>query len=257
MPLTGGPQPVTVQAMSSQPSLRMGHWIETERLVICPSCRTRLPFRRRDEIWIEVPIEGEWIAAYRIVVRRRRPLVAEVRLFPSPSDPNVPGSWSGAREGVPPGGVPGKALRALRLKDPMGLFPQIVANFRRQHGRAAVDQVLRRFGMSTRSRLVPRRPGQAGRGDWFYAVWAAAYVSLVDAGVRHPVKELAANPPIRVEGYISRGSTVAPETVRAIINDARHRGFLTATPAGKAGGELTPKGKRVLNAPAGRRVAAG
>src|SRR5207248_2775684 len=144
---------VASASMAPQPVLRMGHWTEPQRFV-CPTCQSRLPFRRRDEMWIEVPIEGGWIAAYRIVVKRRRPVVAEVRLFPSPSDQQVPGSWSGAKEDVPARGVPGRALRALRLNDPMGVFPQVIANFERRHGRAAVDEVLSRFEMSSRSRLL-------------------------------------------------------------------------------------------------------
>ncbi len=202
--------------------------------------------RHRRSIWFELPAAEGFVAAYRIVAKRRKPIVAEVRLFPEEGGRTHGGRWSGDAAVVPEGGIPGKALRALRLKDPMQQYPEILANLQRRHGADAAKRLLDEFALSRRSHLVPRRPGRKGRSDEFYAVWAVAYVGRLKAGSRRPVKDLAMTPPIHIRGHVSDAKKASEDTVRDIIHEARARGFLTAAPEGKAGGELTPRAERVL-----------
>ncbi|MGH2597262.1 MAG: hypothetical protein ACRDH7_15065 [Actinomycetota bacterium] len=231
--------------MISEPHLTLSHRAEV-RVVFCPSCGGQLPWHRVLEPWIEVQVEPQWMAAYRIVVKDGRPVVAEVRLFPSEDDHRIPGRWSNKPDAVPEGGLSGRAIRQLRLKDPIGLLPKLMQNIRRRHGQEAAAQLLGRFGLDRKVPIAPRRPGRAGRPDLFYARWAAAYVALVEAGSRQPVKDLAEDPPIPIEGYVSKGQHASVESVRGIINEARKRRLLTRPPPGKPGGRLTAKAKTIL-----------
>ncbi len=190
-----------------------------------------------------------------MVVRARSPIVAEVRLFPEGSARPHPGRWSEQAGDVPAGGVPGRALRALRLRDPIELFPRIVANWERRHGAGSAMKVLGRFGTSKTKAIVPRRPGRAGRSDDFYAVWAVAYLERVRAGSRHPAKDLAARPPFRLKGDLPDAGGASVNTVRDILQEARRRGLLSSPPRGTSGGELTEKAERILSKLSRRRRA--
>ncbi|SRR6266571_1061956 len=214
--------------------------------LVCRSCGARGPARRRDEAWIEVPMDDGWVAAYRLVGRRGQPVIAEVRLFPNESTREIAGQWSGESASVPLGGVPGRILRRLRLRDAIELFPQFVANWQRRHGKGPAKAVLGRVRLST-SKAVARRPvGRAGHPDEFYVRWAQAYLDRISAGSPHPVRDLSEDPPTPIEGFVSRGDYVDPETVRAILNRARRRKLLTEAPPGRPGGELTPRALAVL-----------
>ena len=78
----------------------------------------------------------------------------------------------------------------------------------------------------------PGRPGRPPRSDLYYAKVAEGYV-----------ERLASKSPI-VD--ISTDMGMSPSHVRDAIREARSRDILTATPRGKAGGELTPKAVRIL-----------
>lgn len=77
------------------------------------------------------------------------------------------------------------------------------------------------------------RPGRRGRGDQFYAEIAAQYVRLLDS---------TDNPVAAMAGAIYK----SPSQVRGLLREARDRDLLTAAPAGRAGGFLTPKAHSVL-----------
>jgi hypothetical protein len=232
--------------MTERPVLHLTARTEV-RVASCPSCGAVLPPTLRKESWVEVPVGDGWVAAYRIVPKGGRPVVGEVRVFPAERRREVAGRWSERGPAVPDDGVPGRVLRELRLKDPHTRFPELLRSWEDQHGEAATHRVFRRFGFSRRARTVPRRPGRAGRPEDFYLAWAVAYADRIRAGSRSPIKDLARRPPVRIEGYVSRGGpTVAAGTVRDIVHRARTRGLLTESPVGRAGGELTAKAMRLL-----------
>lgn len=222
--------------------VRLVHRLVPEPLFACPHCRGRLPRRQRREIWVETPVERGWVAAYRIVLRERQPLVAEVRVFPDEPGHDA-GRWSEEADTVSPGGVPGRALPKLRLRDAMILFPQVIERWNRASGGRLGTQVLGRFATSGSPEAVPRRPGRAGRPDRYYAIWANAYVDRLREGSATPVKDLTTAPPV----VLGVGAGEASEaTIRDTLTEARERGLLTSSPRGKAGGELTPKALRLL-----------
>lgn len=94
-------------------------------------------------VWVEIPLSGGWMAAFRLANQRGQPIVAELRLFPEEDDRKVvrrtallpqlttgaikgiirrpPGEWSGEygmakNIKVPVGGVTARLLRTIRVK---------------------------------------------------------------------------------------------------------------------------------------------
>jgi len=83
--------------------------------------------------------------------------------------------------------------------------------------------------------LATRRSGRRGRRDIEHALLAQRYVELVDEGDRSPNRTLA-------DEYQTSAKQISKR-----ISQCRDKGFLTSAPAGKAGGELTPKTMNVLH----------
>ncbi len=230
--------------VSTKPTLHLVGRFEPEPLMVCPSCEARLPGRRLDEAWIEVPAGEGWLASYRVVMREAGPVIAEIRVFPAEGDHRTPGAWSRDPVSVPADGIPARVLRRLRLTDPIGLFERFVKQWEADHGEEVTERVFGSFWFRRSGAAVPKRTGRAGRSDEFYARWAAAYVERLKRGSRHPVSDLVTRPPVKIAGF---ASSRAPEaTVRAIIHEARRRKLLTGAPPGRAGGELTEKSTQLL-----------
>ena len=78
------------------------------------------------------------------------------------------------------------------------------------------------------------RPGRRGRGDVYYAQMAAAYVGMCNSGEPSPV------------GRLAEMVHKSKSQVRNILYAARKRDLLTDAPAGRRGGELTPKARALL-----------
>jgi hypothetical protein len=233
--------------MDPKPELRLSERLEPmPGTVVCPSCGERLPTVLKKEAWIELRVQKGWAAAYRLVMRRGRPVVAELRVFPSERRRDVAGRWSEDPGSVPAEGVPGSALRRLKVSDAIRLFGRFVRTWEERYGTETTERVFGRHGFRPRALRVAKRPGRAGRPDEFYARWAAAYVERLAAGSGHPVSDLATRPPVRIEGFDLSDVIQSRNTVRAIIQEARRRGLLSAGPAGRAGGELTDKAVHIL-----------
>jgi hypothetical protein len=197
------------------------------------------------EAWVEDDLGDGWVAAYRLMMKSDRPVVAEVRLFPD--DPPVsrgPGQWSEQASAVPSEGIPGRALRDLRLTFALERFSRFLRLI--EGDPKLAKQLLGAHGIPLGARPAKRRPGRAGRADAYYLAFAMAYVERLAEGSRRPVQDLAEHPPKAIKGYVSDGLVASPATVRDIIHQARVRGLLTGSPPGRPGGELTPKAKDML-----------
>jgi hypothetical protein len=117
--------------------------------------------------------------------------------------------------------------------------------------RAALDyirQELEPFDRSKRGQREPNarrwvtewdRPGRRGRPDYDYAVLAEKYVRLLSE--RRPIEVLAER------------EQISPAHVRNMLHEARRRELLTRVGQGRAGGELTEKAMRELEANDGAR----
>jgi hypothetical protein len=175
----------------------------------------------------------------------RGPAVAEIRIFPTEENREIPGRWSEEPDAVPTEGIPARVVRELRLKDPIGLFEEFFLQWTAQLGAEATEQIFKRFGFATTD-IVSRRPGRAGRTDEFYAAWAAAYVDRLQVGSRRPVKDLVSRPAMKIETFGSKSAGPSEAGVRAIIHEARKRKLLTVAPKGQPGGVLTRKALRLI-----------
>jgi hypothetical protein len=121
---------------------------------------------------------------------------------------------------LPEGGITTQLLRQLRTG-------ALIASLR-----AASNRLDRYVGMRP-DLAVSTRVGRRGRDDRHYAKWAAAYVKALTRSP-NPIHEL------------SHRHQLSPSALRNLMHACRRRGLLTPSPPGRAGGELTPKARRLL-----------
>lgn len=222
-----------------------------------------------DQAWVEVPLDSEWTAAYRLADQRGTPVIAELRVFPRPpDDPSAfpgpemarpPGCWevdvlaSGAV--VPKGGVSARLLRKVRV----GEHYAFAAEWRRRD--RVVDELLAlpdtevttttlmpesevQGLLRTRGEVRDRRTaaldqdrgrvGRPSRPDAFYAQWAARYDRLMREHHPRPVAALAGR------------HGIPRSQVRDHIRRARQLGLLTpALHQGQKAGTLTARGEEL------------
>ena len=193
-----------------------------------------------DHVWLDVPIDADWLATSRLVVQEGQLVVGELRVIPRERENPVPGRWSaevvGVRAQVPPGGLSARTVRRVHLSDHLAHGQEVLAWVMEQHGGAGGGggRLLRQFGILPPDEDRPRPVRRAGKSDRFYARLAAAYAELVSSGGRHPIKTLA------------QRRRVESATIRNWIREARVRGLLTRGVRGRATGDLTPGARRIL-----------
>lgn len=186
--------------------------------------------------WLESQV-GDWIAAYRLAFDGRPlPVIAELRVFPAANRAGQPkGEWSGDAP------IPGYGITAglLRKQIRPALHLEHLKQLRAKVQQAAIDYWRERNEGAAPDR-PSRRRGPAPRPDRFYAELARDYVTSVVAGSRHPAADLAR----------SRGISRAMS--RALVSQARLKGFLTPAMPGRPMGDLTDRAKSVLQQAATR-----
>jgi hypothetical protein len=122
--------------------------------------------------------------------------------------------------GMPDAGITTRMLRQLRTGELIAAL------------RVAARQSERLFG-SGPDLSVATRVGRRGRDAAYYARWAAEYVDALSRSPR-PVEDLAAR------------HSLSASQIRNLMHACRRRGMLTASPPGRAGGELTPRAIELL-----------
>lgn len=90
------------------------------------------------------------------------------------------------------------------------------------------------YGEGTARSMRRRRPPVSGRSEQGLAEWAQRYVEVLPSAKGRPIAALA-------EQF-----NYSTTHVRDVIARARREGFLTPTPRGRAGGELTDKARMLL-----------
>lgn len=195
---------------------------------------------------MEVPLDAGWVLAYRIVKREDRLVVAEGRVFPdergrdSKGRKRTPGAWSGKAASVPVNGIPGEALKELRLNDPRQVLPRVRQNLINRYGKKRAQGILQDLfaGTTLSLPLGGANPGRQKLTDLELAELARDYVALADAGVIDVIVQLAEKWSMSQDGIHSRRRA-------AIRRDILSPGDSSL---GRANGRLTPKGKRILEA---------
>lgn len=162
--------------------------------------------RRFDQIVCELDGYPGWRILPEVAVTDRGLLLR--RLVIEPSD------------GMPEPGITTRMLRQLRTGDLIAAL------------RAAARQNEQIFGDAP-DLSVTTRVGRRGRDDLYYARWAVAYVEALARSAR-PIEDLAAR------------HNLSASQIRNLTHACRRRGMLTASPPGRAGGELTPRAIALL-----------
>ncbi len=179
------------------------------------------------ESWVEQELPGGWIAFLRVINQSGQPVVAEVRVVPKTPKAR-PGEWSKSPDDVPRGGLTQRGqLRRVHLEEAMKIAVRDVRRGQEIgylhgwfHGRENWEMRAQGGG-----RRLP---------DEELARLAQGYLALVGARNPRPVVETA----------LRSGLTVG--VVRERLRRAKDRGLFEPLAPGRAGGELTAKGKALL-----------
>jgi hypothetical protein len=76
--------------------------------------------RAENEVWVEVRLDADWVAACLIEPESEKPVIAELRVLPYQDDLEekaLRGPGECQRRGVPSGGVPVEKLSGLRTEE--------------------------------------------------------------------------------------------------------------------------------------------
>jgi hypothetical protein len=209
----------------------------------------RLSGPDREGAWLDDVITDahgyRWTVDVWIAIRRGRPVVGEIRIFPAAGPPRVTAGypWKGTPADVPLRGLE----RRLLVRVPTGRYATIVqaraAAAALVSGPSAGAVTVQGANLGWLNRILPgvetlaprpRERRNAGRDDGFYARLALEYVQAIAAGSISPVKDVAAK----------RGEKAS--RIRDQLHEARVRGLLSEGEAGKRGGVLSPRARQVL-----------
>lgn len=190
--------------------------------------------------WIEVDIDDEWTAAYRVVPSRDTLVIGELRVFPRTIGAFDPGSWSHAGADVPPGGLPTKVLRKIKVGLVLRFAQRQTRSVAEAAGMLPGDLGERLTQVALPAGKPNRRRGR--RNPTLLARVAVEYERAYESTPKSPIPQLAKSIPHRSE-----------QALRDLVRDARVDGFLSpARGPGAAGGRATQKARDVLAAPEGK-----
>jgi hypothetical protein len=184
----------------------------------------------------EISGSGGWWLGAVFVPYRGQIALAELKVYPGPAPGANDLDWSQTPEALvelPEGGITARLLRRVRVGEVIERAHQLVKSGEGLSSRTDLDSLVPKQ-LQELVRRAPARPGRAGREDYYYAVWAARYVSKVATGSKHPNIDVA------------KEFEVTPEKVRDHVYESRRRELLTKTIWGRPGGELTGKARAIL-----------
>lgn len=209
-------------------------------------------------VWVEVPLEGRWMAAFRLANKQGQPVISEMRVFPDESEglPAKPwrkyqrrpisltatfspmpgarpaGRWSGDYPGaiapIPPGGLSARVWHSITMRS----FKRLLRSIMERHVEFFRNEDI---GVPLSTPLSSAHSGRPGRSDASLARMARTY-EIACLANRSPILAVA-----KVRG-------LSVPRARDAIRRARVRGLLSpASKQGKGGGFLTEKAKMLLN----------
>ncbi len=185
--------------------------------------------RRHGYLLIDLEELPGWRATLRLDDLDGTPMVTEIRLTAESIETWIDPKHSSHSLGFQSSGVPpDKGLTATMLR-------KVPVERLVRRGLSLIPSELLNLRWNDWLSADRARVGRAGRGDLFYAEWAAAYLRLVKSEEKTPAVRLAADECLSVS------------QVRTILGEARRRGLLTPAPRGRAGGSLTDLGKSILS----------
>ena len=174
-----------------------------------------------DHALVSLDLGFGWVAYYKVIPQAGRPVIAEVRVS----------RWGNST--IPKGGLPGRLLQ-LRTREVLRVAGEVL--FEDDY----IAEIAASVGFSRAFLDEPKRPGRGGRPDWYYAEIAQMYADLLNPKFGKPDR----TPVETIAGKLRRSNA----SVRELVYVARSRGLLSPLEphTGKAGGQLTAKGRRAL-----------
>jgi hypothetical protein len=212
--------------------------------------RALLPGNTDRDVWTSVLVDG-WVAACRFTMQEGRLVIAELRCVPhAPKAPHLrPGLWTSVAP-VPAGGLTKRWLdRALAIGDHLRAATAAVRDAQR-HPRGSVARDVQEWllGAMVESPLAPRsHPRGRGRPPLDEALLLRVAVEYDRAATRDPH---------HVNRLVAARLKLPPSRVRALVHQARNKGFLTKTHQGVPDGKLTLLARQRLSTRSARRVRA-
>jgi hypothetical protein len=193
--------------------------------------------------------DGPWSVALRFRTRNNRPVLAEVRVYPTEAG-HSPGFWSNSVTAVPDGGLPAKLLKDLALGR---LRNQALALMADPHdvtwGEDAYDyyEAVIAAGVSVDQGEEAPRPGRRPLSPEKLALTSYYYVESLRLGIGSIHREISKRLPKHSHQIPDWEGTPSETTIRSWIYKARERGFLREAPEpGGKGGSLTRRALAVL-----------
>ena len=186
------PQRPTLRARQHIPLVTEG-LAKTLGLPVAYAKRAVLGQQTKD-LWLEAPVDDDWMAAYRLTVANGKPEVSELRLFPAEPDflKCPAGEWSGVWRGVaapaPRHGLSAKVISKVRVHLHLHELPAILEYFQKRGVKA---DTLDRFGLAV---SPPRKTSGRGRKPLsreFLAGIADTYARAVAAKSKRPLHDVA------------------------------------------------------------------
>ena len=202
------------------------------------------------QLWVEVSLDPQWRATYRLVIQEGVPVIAEVRVFPRERGVMglhwATGDKAGPRATAPPGGVRSTLLRRVPIPA-IGQFAgraiKVLAAVRglptslgSEVGEIADLLELKHEG--GKAQPSRSRRGRKGKGDEFYALVAQTYVTETEKRKPRPL-----------EAIRKRHRLATVNQARTAVYRAREMGYLGGRQPGRVSGFLTDKAKTVLQRP--------
>ena len=170
-----------------------------------------------------------WRATLRLDDVDGTPVVTEIRVFANHVETWIDKKTSSATldlkpsEAFPESGLTSTLLRKVPVE-------RLVKRGLSQISETFLERPWIKWLSTDRSRV-----GKSGRGDRFYAEWAAAYTALVNSEEPKPIVRL------------NKEKNLSQSQIRTILGEARSRGLLTRAPRGRAGGSLTSRAESILS----------
>jgi hypothetical protein len=184
---------------------------------------------RVEDLWFEIPLDRNWIAAYRLQVTDTATTFSELRVIPNEGTRANPGEWRAEFHGMSAetkAPLTAKVISKIQLNKHRTVLASIIRNVERQGAASA-------FGNPSMPRRTATQAGAYGRPPQFYAQFALRYDAVEYGDERRQLK-------VRSTKRILAGEYGVPvSTITSWLRTCRSYGFLETTREGKRGGAAT------------------